>query len=242
MKLVINMFREMTPERKNFLYLTIFIDYLKVNGHRIASHSAQKTPTPLSSRSDIEPLLPLVKNAELDILGLDNNSKITFCKCYYNDDLVAHFNGDEFVMNSLRALMKTDLTDIHYIFLTNGILMPDLLMKKDWESTLGFSLEELQKKISKIEFIETRINIDMLSKLSDQKVYLKNIISKMKVINQDFKTSAVEYESEKCQEGSYSIQYHGRIQTYPYWITSKGIQLEAPDTGEKIGEFVSGFR
>ena len=236
------MFSEMTPERRNFLYLTILIDYLKVNGYRIASHSAQKTPTPLSSRQDIEPLLPLVKNAELDILGLDNESKITFCKTYYNDDLAAHFNGDEFVINSLKTLLKLDLNNIHYIFLTNGILMPDLLMKKDWENYLGVSLDELNKKITKIEFIETRINIDMLSKLSDQKVYLKNIISKMKFINQEFKISDVEYEGEKCQEGSYSVQFHGKSRVFPYWITSAGIQLEAPDTGEKIGEFVSSFR
>lgn len=236
------MFREMTAERKNFLYLTIFIDYLKVNGHRIASHSAQKTPTPLSSRADFEPLLPLVKNAELDILGLDNDSKITFGKVYYNDDLVAHYSGDEFVINSLKAVLKTNLTDVHYIFLTNGILMPELLMKNDWENQLGVSTEELNQKISKIEFIETRINIEMLSKLSDQKVYLRNIISKMKVINHDFKPSDVEYEGGKCQEGSYSIQFHGKMKTFPYWISSNGVQLEAPDSGEKIGEFVSSFR
>lgn len=236
------MFREMTDERKNFLYLTIFIDYLKVNGHRIASHSAQKTPTPLSSRSDIEPLLPLVKDGKLDILGLDNESKLTFCKTYYNEELVAHFKGDEFVMNSLKALLSTNLTGVHYIFLTNGILMPDLLLKKDWESLLGVSMDELAKKFSKIEFIETRINIEMLSKLSDQKVYLKNIISKMKLLGNEFKESEVEYDGEKCLEGSYSIQYHGRMQTYPYWISSTGVQLEAPDSGEKIGEFVSGFR
>lgn len=236
------MFSEMTPERKNFLYLTIIIDYLKVNGYRIASHSAQKTPTPLSSRQDIQPLLPIVKNAELDILGLDNNSNITFCKTYYNDELAAHYNGDEFVINSLKSLLKENLENVHYIFITNGILMPDLLMKKDWATYLGVSLEELQKRISKIEFIETRININMLSKLSDQKVYLKNIISKMKIINQEYKLSDVEYEGEKCQEGSYSIQFYGKSQTYPYWITSNGIQLEAPDTGEKIGEFVSSFR
>ena len=236
------MFREMTDERKNFLYLTIFIDYLKVNGHRIASHSASKTPTPLSSRADIEPLLPLVKDAKLDIVGLDNESKITFCKTYYNDELSAHFKGDEFVMNSLKALLNTNLTNIHYIFLTNGILMPDLVERKDWESSLGVSMDEFNKKFSKIEFIETRINIEMLSKLSDQKVYLKNIISKMKLIGDEYKPSDVEYDGQKCLEGNYSIQYHGRKQTYPYWITSAGVQLEAPDSGEKIGEFVSGFR
>ena len=236
------MFREMSEERKNFLYLTNFIDYLKVNGHRIASHSAQKTPTPLSSRADIEPLLPLVKNAELDILGLDNESKLTFCKCYWNEDLVAHYAGDEFVMNSLKALLKTDLTGIHYIFLTNGILMPDLVTKKDWEASLGISNEDLAKKFSKIEFIETRINIEMLSKLSDQKVYLKNIISKMKMLGSEYKPSDVEYEGEKCLEGSYSIQFYGKSQIYPYWISSTGVQLEAPDSGEKIGEFVSSFR
>ena len=120
--------------------------------------------------------------------------------------------------------------------------MPDLLMKKDWESFLGVSLEELSQKISKIEFIETRVNIEMLSKLSDQKVYLRNIISKMKVIDSNFKISDVEYEGEKCQEGSYSIQFHGKRKTFPYWITSNGIQLEAPDSGEKIGEYVSSFR
>lgn len=232
----------MTDERKNFLYLTIFIDYLKVNGHRIASHSASKTPTPLSSRSDIAPLLPLVKDGQLDILGLDNESKLTFCKTYYNEELSAHFKGDEFVMNSLKALLSTDLTNVHYIFLTNGILMPDLILKKDWESSLGVSMDELAKKVSKIEFIETRINIEMLSKLSDQKVYLKNIISKMKVLGNEFKESEVEYDGEKCLEGSYSIHYHGRMQAYPYWISPTGVQLEAPDSGEKIGEFVSGFR
>ena len=236
------MFKEMTEERKNFLYLTIIIDYLKVNGYRIASHSAQKTPTPLSSRNDIEPLLPLIKNSDLNILGLDNESKITFCKTYYNEELVAHYNGDEFVINALKTLLKTDLTNVHFIFLTNGILMPDLVSKKDWLSFLGVSLEELAKKIPKIEFIETRINIDMLSKLSDQKVYLKNIISKMKFIGHEFKPSDVRYENEVCQEGSYTIQYYGKSQIYPYWISSSGVQLEAPDNGEKVGEFVSGFR
>ena len=236
------MFREMTDERKNFLYLTIFIDYLKVNGHRIASHSAQKTPTPLSSRQDIEPLLPIVKNSELDILGLDNQSKITFCKCYYNEELVAHFKDDEFVINSLKALLKTDLSGIHYVFLTNGILMPELLSTNNLTTALGISEEEFNKKFTKIEFFETRIKIDMLSKLSDQKIYLKNIISKMKLINNEFKPSEVEYDGEKCLEGSYSIQFHNKIQNFPYWISPTGVQLEAPDNGGKVDEFVSGFR
>jgi hypothetical protein len=236
------MFKEMTDERKNFLYLTIFIDYLKVNGYRIASHSAQKTPTPLSSRADIEPLLPLVKDATLDILGLDNESKITLCKTFYNDDLQAHGNSDENVINSIKSILKSNLTNCHFIFLTNGILMPDLVAMKDWEQLLGISKEELSKKIFKIEFFETRVSIEMLSKLSDQKVYLKNIISKMKKINPEFKESDFVYEGEKCLEGSYNIQFHGKSQTYPYWISETGIQLEAPTNGEKIGEFVSSFR
>ena len=237
------MLRELTDERKKLLRNTVLIDYLKVNGFRIASHNLQKTPTPLSSRSDIQPLLPLVTEGQyLDILGLDNNSKISFCKTFFSEELLAHYSTDDFFINGLKSILKTDLKDVHYIFITNGIIMPELLMKHDWKDVLGISNEEFNEKISNIEFIETRINIEMLSKLSDQKVYLKNIISKMKIMNREFKESEVEYEGEKCLEGSYAIKFHNIGRNFPYWITPSGIQLEAPDNGEKIGEFVSSFK
>ena len=76
----------MSDERKALVTLTVINDYLKVNGFRIASHSLQRTETPLSARADIKPLLPMIKEGDtLDILGIDNDSKITFCKSYYND-------------------------------------------------------------------------------------------------------------------------------------------------------------
>ena len=113
--------------------------------------------------------------------------------------------------------------------------MPELIQKTNWESHFGVSLDELHNKIPTIEFYETRVNVDMLSKLSDQKVYTRNIISKTKRLHQEFSASDVEYEGEKCLEGKYDIMFHGRVQTFPYWISP-------PDNGEKIGDFVSGFR
>ena len=233
----------MSDEKKAMVYLTVINDYLKVNGFRIASHSMQRTETPLSARADIKPLLPMVKEGDnLDILGLNGNSKITFCKSYYSDELSAHFFDDSFFINAVKSIISTELRDVHFCFITNGIIMPELLMKKDWESLLGVSNEELNKRISTIEFYETRVSVDVLSKLSDQKVYLKNIISKMKRLHTNFSESDIDYEGEKCLEGKYDIMYHGKVQTYPYWITPSGVQLEAPDNGERIGEFVSGFR
>ena len=233
----------MSDEKRSMVYTTAIIDFLKVNGFRIASHSLQRTETPLSARADIKPLIPMVKEGDnLDILGLNGNSKIAFCKTYYNDELSAHFFDDSFFVNAIKSILASDLNEVHFCFITNGIIMPDLLMKKDWESLLGVSLDELSKRIPTIEFYETRIGVDMLSKLSDQKVYLKNIITKMKRLHTDFKESDVEYEGEKCLEGQYDIMYHGKLQTYPYWITPSGIQLEAPDNGERIGDFVGGFR
>lgn len=234
----------MSDEKRQMVYLTVIIDYLKVNGFRIASHSLQRTETPLSARADIKPLLPLIKEGDnLDILGLNDKSKITFCKTYTNEELVAHYKDDSFFVNAIKSIMSSDLNDVHFLFITNGILMPELLVKDDWPSLLGVSAEELNSKISTIEFYETRVNIDMLSKLSDQKVYLRNIISKVKRIKVDsFKESDVEFEDEKCLEGSYDIMFHGKSRSFSYWISTSGVQLEAPDNSDHIGEFVGGFK
>ena len=185
----------------------------------------------------------MVKESEnLDILGLNGNSKITFAKTYYNEELSAHFQDDTFFINAIKSILATELQDVHFCFITNGIIMPELIQKTNWESHFGVSLGELKTKISAIEFYETRVNVDMLSKLSDQKVYTRNIISKTKRLHQEYTESDVEYEGEKCLAGSYDIMYHGKLQTFPYWITPTGIQLEAPDNGERIGDFVSSFR
>jgi hypothetical protein len=233
----------MSDEKRAMVYLTVINQFLKVNGFRIASHSLQKTETPLSARTDLKPLLPLVQEGDdLDILGLDGDSKITLCKVYYNEQLSAHYKGDEFFINAIKRILSTNLEDVHFCFITNGIVMPELIQKTNWETNLGISLEELNRRIPVIEFYETRVNVDMLAKLSDQKVYTRNIISKTKRLHDSYTESDVEYENEPCLEGKYDIMYQGKIQTFPYWISASGVQLEAPDNGERIGEFVSGFR
>lgn len=233
----------MSDEKRAMVYLTVINEFLKINGFRIAIHRFQRTETPLSARADLKPLLPLVKDGgNLDILGLDNTSKVTLCKTFYNPELSAHFKDDTFFISAIKSILDINLENVHFCFITNGIVMPELIQKVDWEANLGVSLGELERRIPVIEFYETRVNVDMLAKLSDQKVYSRNIISKTKRLHTTYTESDIDYEGEKCLAGNYDIMYHGKVKTLPYWISPTGVQLEAPDNGEEIGKFVSGFR
>jgi len=237
---------QITPEKLKHLYLTAIIDFLKVNLFRIATHSLQRTPSPLSYREDIKPFLPLVIDAEgglnMDILALDNESRLTFCRAIYHDEIIPHWYNDVLFIKSIKTVLESNLTNVHFIFITNGVIMPDLVLKAEWDKLIA-PMAEISSKIPVIEFYEARINPVSLIKLSNHKLYQKKIISNMKRLHQEYFESDIEFEGEKTWEGRFDIQYHGKILTLPYWISpDSGVQLNSPDTTQRISEFVEGFR
>ncbi|MHA2362449.1 MAG: hypothetical protein ACXAC7_00730 [Candidatus Hodarchaeales archaeon] len=240
------MFREITPEKKREIYLRAVIDFLKVNSFRIAAHSTQKDPSPLSSRSDLKPLLPLVIDKEggenLDILALDDKSRITFCRACLHEDLVAHYYSDELFIKSLKTALESGET-IHFIFITNGIIMPDLVLKAEWDQLIA-PLTEISERIPIIDFYETRIDPMALVKLNNHKIYQRKIISSMKRLHQEYFESDVDCgDGELAWEGKYDIHFHDKSVTLPYWIgPDSGAQFEGPENPNKIANFVSGFR
>ena len=155
--------RSSSSGRKRFLYLRVIIDYLKTNSHRIAHHVLSRTTTPLASRNDIKPLIPLINGEIADIFTLDPNSKKTFVKSVESEELVAHFPGDISLNDSLTHIHGDNIENIHFVFVTNGILTPELL-QIDYTSQYP--------QLGQITFLETRFDPESIHKISNPSIYL----------------------------------------------------------------------
>jgi hypothetical protein len=246
------MFEELSTQKLRFIFLTAVIDYLKANNYRIAAHSLTKTPSPLASRADITPFVEKIKGDQnIDIIGLSPANSIFLAKVIDIplDQLIAHPYNDENFINAAKTalnIIPTNSKSVEFIFITSGIILPDLILKAEWEQLLGNTSKHIEEKINKFDFLEMRIDAFKLAKMDDQKIYLRNIISRSKWIGSSYK----EYHEFNCDvcnrnvwEGSYSLRFWENSLTVPYWICPHdGAQFEAPDTADQASKFIAGFK
>ncbi len=227
--------RRQPEDRSRFLYLTAIIDYLKSNRHRIAHHALSRTAAPLASRGDIQPLLPLINGEIADIITLDMNSKKTFVKCMHFDDLVAHFEGDIALNDSLARIQEEDLKDIHFIFASNGILTSKLL-EIDYISQYP--------NVSQISFLEVRFDPDAIHKIGNPNIYLRKVVGQVREIGVTFNESP----SGNCEcggkmmAGTYKISYWGKSKSLEYSVCDNcGIQQESDENAGQVMSFMQGL-
>lgn len=217
------------------MYLRVIIDFLKTNSHRIAHHSSSRTTTPLASRNDIKPLLSIVNGEIADILTLDPNSRKTFVKSVETDELVAHFSGDVALNDSLLGVQEENLEDIHFIFVTNGILTPEFLQ---------IDYSEQFSSISEITFLEARFDPEVVHNISNPSIYLRKIVGQIKQID----PNVIETSGDDCGcggtfwKGTYTIKYWGKSKRLSYSVCSNcGIQRESADNSSDISNFLVGL-
>ncbi|MFX0150881.1 MAG: hypothetical protein ACFFAJ_08885 [Candidatus Hodarchaeota archaeon] len=227
--------KRVSTDRKRFLYLRVIIDFLKTNGHRIAHHVMSRTPTPLASRNDIKPLIPLIDGEVADIFTLDSNSKMTFLKSVESDELIAHFSGDMILNDSLSSIQEGDLENIHFIFATNGILTPTLL-QTDFINEFS--------SISEMTFLETRFDPESIHKIGNPSIYMRKVVGQIRKMG----TAFTEIPGRSCEcggkywKGFYKITYWGKSHDFEYEICeSCGIQRESTDNANAIMTFVQGL-
>ncbi|MFX1282246.1 MAG: hypothetical protein ACFFB5_01265 [Promethearchaeota archaeon] len=227
--------RSPSSDRKRFLYLRVIIDYLKTNSHRIAHHALSRTTTPLASRSDIKPLLPLINGEIADIFTLDPNSRKTFVKSVEFDELIAHFPGDVALNDSIAQIQGENIDKIHFIFVTNGILTPELL-QIDYLSQYP--------QLHEISFFETRFDPESIHKISNPSIYLRKVVGQVRQIETNF----IETPGDDCAcggkfwQGTYKINYWGKSHGAPYSVCANcGIQRESSDNASSIMNFLIGL-
>lgn len=227
--------RSTSSDRKRFLYLRVIIDYLKTNSHRIAHHALSRTTTPLASRNDIKPLLPLVNGELADIFTLDPNSRKTFVKSVESDELVAHFPGDVALNDSLTRIQGGNLEDIHFIFVTNGILTPELLQ-------IDYTTQ--YPHITEITFLETRFDPESIHKINNPSIYLRKLVGQVRQVE----TYLMESPDDDCEcggkfwQGTYNINYWGKSHSLTYSVCANcGIQRESTDNASSIMNFLIGL-
>ncbi len=222
-------------QRSRFLHLRVIIDYLKTNGHRIAHHALSRTTTPLASRNDIKPILSLINGETSDILTLDPTSKKTFIKVVVGEGLIAHFEGDNALNESITSLKSINMDNLHFIFVTNGILTPSLI-EFDYLSEYPF--------ITEITFLETRFESSSIHKIGNPTIYLRKAIGQFRSIDKNF----VEDSTDKCEcgsnfmQGSYQIRYWEKSHKLKYSICNNcGIQKESAENAGSIMNFLQGL-
>lgn len=227
--------RSTSPDRKRFLYLRVLIDYLKTNSHRIAHHALSRTTTPLASRNDIKPLLPLINGKIADIFTLDAKSRKTFVKSVESDELIAHFPGDITLGDSLMAIHEEGLEGIHFIFATNGILTPEFL-QIDYSSQFPW--------LTEISFLETRFNPETVHKIDNPSIYLRKIVGQVRKVEPNL----IETPTDNCEcggkywQGTYTIDYWGKSRSLTYSVCANcGIQRESADNASTIMTFLIGL-
>ncbi|MHA2202317.1 MAG: hypothetical protein ACW991_01385 [Candidatus Hodarchaeales archaeon] len=227
--------RSSSPDRKRFLYLRVIIDYLKTNSHRIAHHALSRTTTPLASRNDIKALLPLINGEIADIFTLDPNSKKTFVKSVESEELVAHFPGDIALSDSLGQIQGDNLENIHFIFVTNGILTPELL-NIDYTNQYPY--------LSEITFLETRFDSESIHKISNPSIYLRKVVGQVRQVETNF-TESPDDDCEckgKYWQGTYIIKYWGKSHSLQYSVCANcGIQRESAENASSIMNFLIGL-
>ncbi|MHA1513090.1 MAG: hypothetical protein ACTSRJ_03385 [Candidatus Hodarchaeales archaeon] len=222
-------------QRSRFLHLRVIIDYLKTNSHRIANHALSRTTTPLASRDDIKPILSLINGENADILTLDPKSRKTFIKVIEAEGLVAHFEGDNALNESMASLKNVNMDNIHFIFVTNGILTPSLL-EFNYLNEFPF--------INEVTFLETRFDSSSIHKIGNPTIYLRKAISQVRSIDKNF----VEDSTDKCEcggnfmQGSYQIRYWEKNLKLKYSICNNcGIQKESAENAGSIMNFLQGL-
>ncbi|MFX0014210.1 MAG: hypothetical protein ACFFB2_06945 [Promethearchaeota archaeon] len=227
--------RSSSSGRKRFLYLRVIIDYLKTNSHRIAHHVLSRTTTPLASRDDIKPFIPLINGEIADIFTLDPNSRKTFVKSVESEELVAHFPGDIALHDSLTKTRVENMEEIHFIFVTNGILTPELL-QIDYTSQYSH--------ISQITFLETRFDPESIHKISNPSIYLRKVVGQVRQVETNF----MESPNDDCEcggkywQGTYKINYWGKSHGLMYSVCANcGIQRESADNASSIMNFLIGL-
>ncbi|MHA1972143.1 MAG: hypothetical protein ACTSW1_04050 [Candidatus Hodarchaeales archaeon] len=221
-------------DRNRFLYLRVLIDYFKINGHRIAHHAMSRTSTPLASRNDIKPLLHLINGEIADIITLDPESRKTFIKSVQFEELIAHFLGDTALSTSLNSLEKENLENIHFIFITNGVIMPTLL-QEDYQSQYSF--------LDKISFYESRFDQKSVHGIGNPSIYMRKAVSQIRELD-----IAFEETEDNCScgnnywRGSYKIKYWDKGLSVKYSVCPNcGIQIEDPESSAMIMNFVQGL-
>lgn len=242
--------RRKKASKKRFLFLTSVIDYLKNNEYRIATHSESRTDGPLASRSDLSKYVSLVKNKEaIDILALDSEKRVSLATCVYNDELVAHAQLDSSFVDGLKAILETKGEDIHYLFISNGVIFPHLVMSNPFGSgetkdtlleELGVTEQEFTEIFGRIDFIETRFKVQKVHSFTDQKLYLRKVIGKVRKIIPQYYLSDMTCDcGETYLQGNYTINYWKKSCKCDYWVCPEcGIQLEAENTVNTIANFL----
>jgi hypothetical protein len=222
-------------EQSRFLFIRVIIDFLKTNGHRIAHHSLSRTENPLASRNDIKPLLSVVDGDTSDILTLDAQSKKTFIKMVVADELMAHFPGDISFAESISKINSLKLNDVHFIFISNGILTPSFLQTE---------YQAEYPNIAKITFLETRFDSKSIHKIDNPTIYLRKAVGQVREI----KTAFSEVTGDLCDcggnfmKGTYTITYWEKKQELPYSICDNcGIQKESSDNASITMNFLMGL-
>ncbi len=239
-------------KKLRFIFLTAVMDYLKVNNYRIAAHTLSKTPAPLASRADIAPLVDVVKeNENIDIVGLAPSNEIFLARAIDIplDELTAHSYNDPSFLEAIKSTINAiadGTKGIEFIFITTGLIKPELMQKTNLGELIGKSNEEINKKIVNFVFLEMRIDPKLLAKFDDQKTYLRNIITRSKWLSQEyseFPDFTCDICSSPVMEGKYTFKFWENELTVPYWICpNDGAQFEAPSTSEQASRFITGFR
>ncbi|MFW9992479.1 MAG: hypothetical protein ACFFD4_10580 [Candidatus Odinarchaeota archaeon] len=236
-------------DKSRFLFLTSCQDYFKNNENRIVSHSLARTETPLASRSDLKPFVSIVKGDFADLFTLNQDGRKSFTRCLEYDDLVAHFDDDPNLVDSLITLRNSGLEDTEFNFLTNGVIMPSLI------SRTADNVSELAKEVGcddekefstifhNINFYEVRFDVQRLHKMSDHKLYLRNLISRVRRLEKTFTPVQKSCEcGTHLLQGKYVISYWKKEQKLTYFICPQcGIQTEPEENSSAVMNFVAGL-
>ncbi|MFX0117082.1 MAG: hypothetical protein ACFFB3_21220 [Candidatus Hodarchaeota archaeon] len=227
-----SLMRSPSEEKILYMYSMAINDYLKNNSHRIATHTHSRTDGPLASREDFKEVIPLLKGdaPKANVLSLDGSSVPSITTTIYSEELIGHVTGDERFVQGLQTAKEMDFEKKRFIFITNGIIFPELI-----ESTKDSEIP--------IDFVEARFNPIKIHKVDNPKIYLRNVISRMRRLKKDFEPSDHNCEcGTKYLQGKYIISYWEKEKEFDYFICpSCGIQAEDPSNGQMISTFVQGL-
>ncbi len=209
------------------------LDYLKNNNHRVATHTLSRTDGPLASRSDFKEVVPLIKeeNAKINVLSLDGDSTPSMATLIFSEELVGHVADDQDYSKGLATTVNiTSFEEKRFFFITNGIVFPELVEMGD---NAGCP----------VDFIETRFDPVKVHRIDNPKLYLRNIISKVRRLKKEFIESEHTCEcGTQVLQGQYVVSYWGKEKEFRYYVCpSCGIQMEDPNTVQQISSFVQGL-
>lgn len=223
-----------SPSQEKILYMNSIAinDYLKNNSHRIASHTYSRTDGPLASRSDFKEVIPLLKgeSPQVNVLSLDGSSTPSITTTVYSDELIGHIAGDEAFVQGLETAKGMPFEKKRFLFVTNGIIFPELV-------------ESAKDSEIPIDFIEARFDPIKVTRVDNPKIYLRNVISKMRRLGKEFEPSDLACEcGTQYVKGKYVISYWEKDKELEYFVCpSCGIQAEDPGNGQMVASFVQGL-